>query len=212
MGKINAGILGGVGGKIGTVSGYRRYGKNILRTQSTKNILANTTRFETQNLYSANLARNLEHYTPGIVACLAQDGIEYNEDWEKILKNNKPELVGSKPSYIVKAQLPFSVNEYQSTTFSVYQASQNRIAASSANLLKLKITGWLTHRRLMFWRSNTGFATNNYAVISANIATQANRLADVTNNNYNVFMLLFTNPLFPERYQATFNVISKTAY
>ena len=207
-----SGVMGAFSGSIASIQGYSRFGKSIIRAKRTKSNFNGDNRFATQNIYTANLAKNLNHYRAGIEACLAQDGIEFDLNWELILKGNLPFLNAFNKKYIIRCDLPFSQQEKYSTTQSVLNTGLNRITMTSTNCLKLKITGWLTHRRIMIWNYNTGFTTNNYAEITGNIGSQINNGNTLANNNYQVVMILFTNPLFPERYQATFNVVSKQAY
>lgn len=212
MARINSGVLGGFSGKIANVQGYNRFGKNILRSRGKKKDFVGFDRLDSQNTYTNQLAHLLNIYKVGITACLALDNITAPLDWEKILRLNRPVLNSYDKRYIIQCQFPSGQLEVMSNTVAQLNIGNSRINMTATGMMKLKQSGWLTHKRIIQWRSPNSFIVNNYSAINGDINNQTNIWSVLPNNRYQIVMFTYTHPGHPERYQSTFNIISKIAY
>ena len=193
MAKINSGVLGGFSGKLASVEGYRRNGKDIITgvakiksINSINNLLTNN-----RKIHYAWIIAN--YYSKVLVNLSNRFDTEYEFDKEILVKRNFQKVDLSIPLFIRAWTFRDFDKEFTRSIKSFTLTSPTNFSHSLDHMYQYwKYYNWN-------WRRASLINSSSLGITGAGSATQQNRVSDSGNTNavvapnYRLYFIAFYN-------------------
>lgn len=159
MSKIKSGILGPYSGTIGSVTGYRRNGKNIIQARKKFTSLAQKENLVNSQVKSSNIGKNLKILDKGIKRIATAYNLVNPNTLEYLMKNFPNTYVPERPTslrwLILNPQFYFPEMDLVGD----WDSSNNRMNLRSRNAISLVGSQWFTHYQLLTYTQSNNTLT-----------------------------------------------------
>ena len=159
MAKYNAGILGGYSGTIGSVTGYRRNGKNLIQSVSNVERTNVDNSFVTNQVYVRQWMQRVKFHYKFIARVILEFDIEFSIQSNLALKYHDNIRNSARPQDLFSLH---DNNYFKQQLFNVtnsWNQPNNRYTLTRRNLLKLQMLGLYNQVTTLAWISNVANPT-----------------------------------------------------
>jgi len=159
MSKITSGILGPYSGTIGSVTGYRRNGKNIIQARKKFTSLAQKENLVNSQVKSSNIGKNLKILDKGIERIATAYNLENPNTLEYLMKNFPNTYVPERPTSLRWLILNPEFYFPEMQLVGGWDSSNNRMFIKSDNAISLVGSQWFTHYQLITYTQSSNALT-----------------------------------------------------